>query len=154
MIVPTSAKVGIAGFLKPPLGFPSGGFFVLPSYKPPCLPVFLSSVISGAPVSLAVLVSLMSLTMEDRPVKIKVLAERFQGLPVAKQEFYRTDVTIVRTPLISDTDPLSSDLAGCPAASTYSNTKSVSPSEILSRILRVIRFECFSLFTCFMQVQR
>ena len=37
--------------------------------------------------------------MEDRPVKIKVLAERFQGLPVAKQEFYRTDVPVVSTPL-------------------------------------------------------
>ena len=30
MIVHTSAKVGIAGFLKPPLGLPSGGFFVFP----------------------------------------------------------------------------------------------------------------------------
>ena len=30
MIVHTSAKVGIAGFLKPPLGSPSGGFFVFP----------------------------------------------------------------------------------------------------------------------------
>ena len=74
-------------------------FTILQTTLSCCLPVFLSSVISGAPVSLAVLISLMSLTMEDRPVKIKVLAERFQGLPVAKQESYRTDVTIVRTPL-------------------------------------------------------